>query len=80
MLSSDCVEGLIAEIVSHIDRLDELNRMQERAFALGKIRFEWRERGERLRQAIEDSSRRPADRTLGGNARSGVQDGNLAVI
>jgi polysaccharide biosynthesis protein PslH len=80
MLSSDCVEGLIAEIVSHIDRLDELNRMQERAFALGKIRFEWRERGERLRQAIEDSSRRLADRTLGGNARSGVQDGNLAVI
>jgi polysaccharide biosynthesis protein PslH len=79
MLSSDSIEGLIGEIISHIDRLDELNNMQERAFALGKIRFEWRERGERFRQAIEDAGLRAADRTPG-RRRSGVQDVDLAMI
>jgi len=54
MLTGKSLEGLIREIVSHMDRLDELNRMQERAFALGKERFRWSARGERLRQAIAD--------------------------
>ena len=52
MLSNDSLAGLIEEIVSHIDRLDELNRMQERAFALGKAQFKWSARGERFREAI----------------------------
>jgi hypothetical protein len=80
MLSSDSIEGLIGEIVTHIDRLDELNQLQERAFALGKIRFEWSERGEKFRQAMEDASRRLAGRTPGGEPRSRVKDADLAVI
>jgi polysaccharide biosynthesis protein PslH len=54
MLSNDSLAGLIPEIVSHIDRLDELNRMQERAFALGKEQFKWSIRGERFRRALAD--------------------------
>jgi hypothetical protein len=53
MLSNDSLDGLVKQIVSHIDRLDELNRMQELAFALGKSRFNWSDRGERFRQAID---------------------------
>jgi peptidoglycan/LPS O-acetylase OafA/YrhL len=52
MLSNDNLDGLIREIVSHVDRLDELNRMQESAFGFGKERFRWSARGERLQQAI----------------------------
>jgi hypothetical protein len=54
MLSNDSLAGLIREIVVHIDRLDELNRMQERAFAFGKEQFNWSIRGERFRRAIAD--------------------------
>jgi polysaccharide biosynthesis protein PslH len=52
MLSNDSFAGLIEEIVSHIDRFDELNGLQERAFALGKEQYKWSVRGERFRQAI----------------------------
>jgi polysaccharide biosynthesis protein PslH len=61
MLSSDDLKGLVDEIVSHIDRLDDLNRMQERAFAIGKAQFDWKIRGERLLQAIEASQKSAAD-------------------
>ena len=60
MLSSGDIEGLIREIVACIDRPDELNRMQETAFAHGKERFRWSARGERLEQAISDVRRQPA--------------------
>jgi peptidoglycan/LPS O-acetylase OafA/YrhL len=60
MLSNGSLEGLVGEIVSHMDRLDDLNRMQESAFALGKERFIWRARGERLRQAIADVQQQSA--------------------
>jgi hypothetical protein len=60
MLSNDSLTGLVQEIVTHIDRLDELNRMQERAFAHGKAQFRWSVRGERFRQAIGDVQRRLA--------------------
>jgi polysaccharide biosynthesis protein PslH len=80
MLSSDSIEGLIGEIISHIDRPDELNRLQERAFALGKIRFDWRERGERFRRAIDDADRHMADDGLHGEPSSGAQDADLAMI
>jgi hypothetical protein len=54
MLSNSSLDGLIRDIVSHMDRLDELNRMQESAFAIGKERFRWSARGERLQLAIAD--------------------------
>jgi len=60
MLSNDSLPGLVQEIVSHIDRLDELNRMQERAFTHGKAQFRWSVRGERFRQAIADVQRQLA--------------------
>jgi hypothetical protein len=54
MLTNGSQAGLIADIVSHIDRFDELNRMQERAFSLGNEQFQWTVRGEQFRQAIFD--------------------------
>jgi polysaccharide biosynthesis protein PslH len=52
MLKNDTLAGLVDDIVSHIDRTDDLNRMQERAFALGKAQFDWKVRGERFLGAI----------------------------
>jgi len=57
MLTSGSPAGLIDEIVAHIDRLDDLNRMQERAFSLGNAQFKWSVSGERLWQAITDVRR-----------------------
>jgi hypothetical protein len=54
MLTNGSQAGLIDDIISHIDRFDELNRMQERAFSLGKSQFQWSVRGEQFRQAILD--------------------------
>jgi hypothetical protein len=54
MLTNSSQEGLIADIVAHMDRFDELNRMQERAFSLGNEQFQWSVRGEQFRQAIFD--------------------------
>jgi polysaccharide biosynthesis protein PslH len=52
MLKNDSLEGLVSDVVSNIDRFDELNRMQERAFRLGTAQFEWNLRGERFLRAI----------------------------
>jgi hypothetical protein len=82
MLSNDSLAGLIREIVSHIDRLDELNRMQEGAFALAKAQFKWGERGERFRQAIADVAQQSAGIHALGNTPQGaaeVQDVDLVV-
>jgi hypothetical protein len=54
MLTDRTQAGLIDQIVSHIDRFDQLNRMQEQAFALGNAQFKWSVRGERFLQAIAD--------------------------
>jgi hypothetical protein len=54
MLTNSSQAGLIDDIVSHIDRFDELNRMQERAFSLGSAQFQWSTRGAQFRQAIFD--------------------------
>jgi hypothetical protein len=54
MLSSDSLSGLVRKIVSHIDRIDDLNRLQESAFTIGKSEFKWSVRGERFRQAIDN--------------------------
>ncbi len=82
MLSSDSLTGLTWEIVSRIDRLDELNRMQERAFALGRAQFKWSDRGERFRQAIADVAQQLACIHALRNTPKGaanVQDVGLAV-
>jgi polysaccharide biosynthesis protein PslH len=82
MLSNNSLAGLIGEIVSHIDRLDELNRMQDRAFALGKAQFKWSDRGERFRQAIVDVAQQLACILALRNTPQGaanVQDVDLAV-
>jgi len=61
MLKSDSLAGLVGEIVSRIDRVDELNRMQEHAFALGQAQFDWNVRGERLLRTIETIRERATD-------------------
>jgi polysaccharide biosynthesis protein PslH len=61
MFNSEGLEGLVSEIVSQIDNINELNRMQERAFALGKAQFNWNIRGERLMRAIETVREQAAD-------------------
>jgi hypothetical protein len=52
MLKNESLAGLVADIVANIDRIDELNRLQERAFAIGEAQFDWNLRGERLLLAI----------------------------
>jgi glycosyltransferase involved in cell wall biosynthesis len=61
MMKNDSLNGLVGDIVSHIDRIDDLNRMQERAFALGKAQFDWNVRGERFLSAIAAIRERTAD-------------------
>jgi hypothetical protein len=78
MLSSDTLAGLVQEIVANIDRLDQLNLMQERAYALGETRFEWIDRGKRLWQAIDDVSRQV--RTLHHPPAASVKNADLAAI
>jgi glycosyltransferase involved in cell wall biosynthesis len=68
MLKNDSLAGLVSDIVSHIDRIDELNRMQERAFALGRAQFDWNVRGERFLRAIETIRARATD-DLGSGGR-----------
>ena len=68
MLQNDSLAGLVNEIVSHIDRTDELNHLQERAFALGKAQFDWNIRGKRFLLAIGAIRERAADsQGLGNN-------------
>lgn len=57
LLTDDSLEGLVRQIVSHMDRLDELNRMQQRAFELAQQRYRWSTRGEQLRQGIAEVQR-----------------------
>lgn len=51
-LAREELPALVDAIVAHIDRLGELNGMQERALAAGRSAFCWDERGRRLWQAI----------------------------
>jgi glycosyltransferase involved in cell wall biosynthesis len=61
MMSNDSLAGLVDDIVSRIDRIDDLNRMQEDAFALGEAQFDWQVRGERFLAAIAAIRVRAAD-------------------
>ncbi len=51
-LSSDSLAELVESVISNIDRFDELNRMQERSFALSCARFTWHDRARNLADAI----------------------------
>jgi glycosyltransferase involved in cell wall biosynthesis len=52
LLSRADLASLVAAIVAHIDRLDELNAMQRGAFAAADQLYRWRDRGSALRDAI----------------------------
>ena len=60
LLTGDTLEDLLRAIVSHMDRFEELNRMQERAFALAQERYRWNTRGDELRQAIAEVQQQAA--------------------
>jgi polysaccharide biosynthesis protein PslH len=75
MLKNDSLAGLVGDIVSHIDRVDELNRMQERAFALGRAQFDWNVRGRQFLLAIAAIRERAAD---GHGSGSSPQDADLS--
>jgi polysaccharide biosynthesis protein PslH len=51
-LACEDLPALVEAVVSNIDRLDRLNRMQEIAFVHSSLRFTWRERAANLRQAM----------------------------
>ncbi len=52
-LACESLPALVEAVISNMDRLDALNRMQERAFACSCARFTWHERALNLKQAIE---------------------------
>jgi len=52
MLSCADLPSLIDGIVADIDRFDELNRRQQRAFELAQALYRWEDRGLQLRHAI----------------------------
>jgi hypothetical protein len=80
MLANSSQAGLIEDIVSNIDRFDELNRMQECAFSLGKAQFQWSLRGEQFRQAILDIRlQRAAMQTLRTRPGADLRDIELAA-
>jgi len=47
--------ALVQSVIANIDNIDELNRMQESAFAHSKARFRWSDRGRQLKQAISEA-------------------------
>jgi polysaccharide biosynthesis protein PslH len=51
-IACDSLPALVEAIVSNIDRFDELNRMQQGAFAHSRARFTWTERAFILKEAI----------------------------
>jgi polysaccharide biosynthesis protein PslH len=61
MLKNDTLAGLVDDIVANIDRIDDLNGLQERAFALGNAQFDWKVRGNRFLEAIEATRESAAD-------------------
>lgn len=52
MLLSGDLDELVNSIIVNIDKLDDLNRMQARAFACGEALFRWEDRGQQLHRAI----------------------------
>jgi peptidoglycan/LPS O-acetylase OafA/YrhL len=67
LLINDTLDGLVRRIVSHMDRIGELNDLQARAFALAEERYRWNTRGERLRQAIAEVQQQAARKAVTGD-------------
>ena len=53
MLMADDMEGLLAQVVSNIDDVARLHRMQAEAFVAGSSSFSWAVRGRQLRELID---------------------------
>jgi glycosyltransferase involved in cell wall biosynthesis len=51
-LACESLPALVETVIANIDRLDELNRMQQQAFARSCARFTWHERAFNLKEAI----------------------------
>jgi polysaccharide biosynthesis protein PslH len=79
MLRNDTLPGLVRDIVANIDRVDDLNRMQERAFALGRAQFDWSVRGERFLEAITAIREHGSYGAGGSPQESSVSSASLAV-
>jgi polysaccharide biosynthesis protein PslH len=67
LLTTDTLDGLVRAIVSHMDRIGELNRMQESAFALAEERYRWNTRGDELKRAIAEVQQQAARRAADGD-------------
>jgi glycosyltransferase involved in cell wall biosynthesis len=52
MLCADDLGALVELIVAHMDRIEDLNRMQEAAFDQAKSLFQWEDRGAKLYQTM----------------------------
>ena len=52
MLTGSSLASLVGDIVTNIDRIDRLNRLQDRAFHVARSLFRWEDRGVRLKHAI----------------------------
>jgi glycosyltransferase involved in cell wall biosynthesis len=77
MLSSDGLSSLVRKIVSHVDCLDELNRMQESAFTIAKSQFKWSVRGERFRRAVDEVRQQAAGAHALSNTPLGAEAQNV---
>jgi len=53
-LAGNDLPELTDAIVSHMDRLEQLNRMQRHALEIAAAMFRWEDRGRQLREAIEN--------------------------
>jgi glycosyltransferase involved in cell wall biosynthesis len=51
-LSCESLPALIEAIIDNIDEVDDLNRMQEKAYLHSSAQFTWHERAANLRRAI----------------------------
>jgi glycosyltransferase involved in cell wall biosynthesis len=80
MLSSDSLSDLVRKIVSHVDCLDELNRMQESAFTIAESQFNWSVRGERFRRALDDVRQLVAGAHTLRNAPAGAAAQNIDLV
>jgi polysaccharide biosynthesis protein PslH len=51
-LGCDDLASMVATVVAHMDRIELLNELQQRAWAASSALFRWADRGAQLRQAI----------------------------
>lgn len=54
VISAPDLDGLVKAIIARIDDIDELNRMQHEALASALTEYDWADRGDLLKAAIEN--------------------------